>query len=99
MGKDTLQAVSASASKDGAGVTHISLTNIDPKKSKTISIDLGTSYKTVTGRILVSGDIKDYNSFANPEKIKPVPFNKANIKQNKLELTMPAASVLVLELK
>lgn len=97
--KDTLQAVSVSASKDSLGRTHISLTNIDDKKSKTISIDLGAAYKNVTGTILSSSALRDYNSFENAEKIKPAPFNKATIRQNKLDVVLPPASVVVLQLK
>lgn len=97
--KDTLQAVSVSASKDTLGRTHISLTNIDDKKSKTVSIDLGASYKNVSGRILASPSLRDHNSFENADKIKPVPFNKATLRQNKLEVVLPPASVVVLELK
>ncbi|MGZ5254086.1 MAG: alpha-L-arabinofuranosidase C-terminal domain-containing protein, partial [Flavitalea sp.] len=97
--KDTLQAVSVSASKDSLGRTHISLTNIDDKKSKTISIDLGSNYKEVSGRILSSPGLRDYNSFENSDKIKPAPFNKATIRQNKLEVVLPPASVVVLQLK
>lgn len=97
--KDTLQAVSVSASKDSLGRTHISLTNIDDKKSKTISIDLSSNYKNISGRILASPAVRDFNSFESPDKVKPVPFNKATFKNNKLEVVLPPASVVVLELK
>ena len=100
LGKDTLDAVSVSASKDKNGLTHISLVNIDSKKDQTISINVdGASYKTVHGRILQSGRLQDHNSFEQPSAIVPKPFTGATLKGNKLELMLPAFSVVVLELK
>jgi alpha-L-arabinofuranosidase len=100
LGNEKLPAVSASASVDGNGVTHISLVNIDPKKSQDISVDFyGTSYKTVGGRILTSGAIQDHNTFENPEKLKPAPYKEAQLKGNNLKVKLPPFSVVVLELK
>jgi alpha-N-arabinofuranosidase len=100
LGKDTLKAVNASASKDKNGVTHISLVNIDAGKAQDVSIDVtGANYKNVTGRILVSEKIQNYNSFENPEKIKPTIFSGANLNGSKLSVKLPPFSVVVLELK
>ena len=80
-GTDSLPAITVSASKDKNGVVHVSLTNIDPAKTNDISLDLdGTAFKTVTGRILSSGRLQDYNSFTNPDKIKPVAFTRCCFK-------------------
>ena len=92
-----LPAVSASASKDKDGVIHVSLVNIDPKKTQQITINLGDNKSgKVSGRILASGKLQDYNSFDQPDKIKPVPFNGAVLKDGVLKITMPTASVVVL---
>jgi alpha-L-arabinofuranosidase len=99
-GKEKLPAVSASASKDSTGLVHISLVNIDPKKTQDISIDLqGGNLKTVTGRILASDKLQDYNSFEAPDKIKPAAFTGATLKGKSLTVKMPPFSVVVLELK
>ena len=99
-GKEKLPAVSASASKDSTGLVHISLVNIDPKNTQDISIDLqGGNLKTVTGRILASAKLQDYNSFEAPDKIKPASFTGANLKGKSLSVKMPPFSVVVLELK
>lgn len=95
-----LPAVSVSASKDSLGRTHISLTNIDAKKTQDVSINLGSaSFKSVSGRVLTSGKLQDYNSFENPSKVAPVPFKGATIKGNTMTVKMPPYSVVVLELK
>ncbi|MEO5681525.1 MAG: alpha-L-arabinofuranosidase C-terminal domain-containing protein [Chitinophagaceae bacterium] len=100
MGKDSLPAISVSASKDKNGLVHVSLTNIDPSKNADISLDLdGTVFKQVSGRILASARLQDYNSFENPDKIKPAVFNGAGLKGNALQVKLPPASVVVLELK
>lgn len=98
-GKDTIPAISVSASRDKAGAIHISLVNIDPAKTRDLSLNLdGAAIKQVTGRILVSGKLQDHNSFEQPDKIKPANFTGASMKGNQLNVKMPAASVVVLTL-
>lgn len=95
-----LPAVSGSASVDSAGRTHVSLVNIDAQKKQTISLKIdGGKYSSVTGRILQSAKIQDYNSFDNPAKIQPAVFNGAKLDGNSLNVTLPPFSVVVLEMK
>ncbi|HPM31683.1 MAG TPA: alpha-L-arabinofuranosidase C-terminal domain-containing protein, partial [Chryseolinea sp.] len=98
-GKEKLPAISASASIDKNGVTHITLVNIDSKTAQDVSISLDSKYKTVAGRILASAKLQDHNSFDAPEKIKPVPFKGASLKDNTLNVKIPPFAVVVLELK
>jgi len=99
LGTEKLPAISASASKDKAGVVHISLVNIDPNKPQQVTINLGDIKPAqITGRILTSAKLQDYNSFTDPDKIKPEPFKGAVLKNGDLHITMPAASVVVLTL-
>jgi alpha-L-arabinofuranosidase len=99
-GNETLPAISASASKDKAGLIHISLVNIDAQKKQDVSIDLGNyPVSSVAGRILTSADIRDHNTFESPEKIKPVPFTASRMRSGVLTLQMPPFSIVVLELK
>jgi alpha-N-arabinofuranosidase len=100
MGKEKLKAISASASRDKNGVTHISLVNIDANNAQDVSIEVnGASFKTVTGRILTSDKMQNYNSFDNPDKIKPAIYSGASVSGNEIKLKIPAFSVVVLELK
>jgi alpha-N-arabinofuranosidase len=100
MGKERLKAISASASKDKNGITHISLVNVDANNAQDVSIEInGASYKSVTGRILTSDKIQNYNSFDNPDKIKPASFTGASLSDSVITLKIPAFSVVVLELK
>jgi alpha-N-arabinofuranosidase len=98
-GQDSLPAISVSASRDAQGFTHISLVNIDPGKPHLVRIHWpGPALKLDAGRILHSARIQDHNSFDEPEKIKPVAFSGAVIKDNVLDVDMPPASVIVLTL-
>jgi len=95
-----LPAVSASASKDSTGDIHISLVNIDPNKTQKVTLNLGAeNMKTVSGRVLASPKVQDYNSFDEPNKITPAVFKNAVITNKSLSVTLPPASVVVLTLK
>jgi alpha-N-arabinofuranosidase len=98
-GAEKLAAISASASTDKNGLTHISLVNIDPGHVRRVSVNLsGKKFSRVKGRILSSAKLQDYNSFNEPDKIKPADFNNAVIKNGSITISMPPASVIVLSL-
>jgi alpha-L-arabinofuranosidase len=95
---ETLPALSVSASKDKMGLVHISLVNIDSKKENVIEIDLNElGIKFISGQIIASSKLQDYNSFDTPTKIQPLAFKGFEIKKGKLKITIPAFSVVVLE--
>lgn len=99
MGKEMLPTISASASKAKDGKVHISLVNIDAKNAREITLDLkDLKAKVVSGRILTSAKIQDYNSFERPDAIKPAEFKNTSMKQGKLTVKLPPVSVVVLEL-
>ena len=94
----SLPALSASASKDKNGLVHISLVNVDSKKANTIEIDLKElGIKNVTGTVLTSPKLQDFNSFDNPTKIQPAVFKGFNVKSQKITVVIPAFSVVMLE--
>ncbi|RZK04368.1 MAG: alpha-N-arabinofuranosidase, partial [Flavobacterium sp.] len=97
---ESLPAVTASASIDAKGKTHISLVNIHPKEQQQITINTGkSSYKKLSGQILTSDNLRDYNSFSNTNKIQPKAFNKAKINGATLVVTLPPFSVVVVEVE
>jgi alpha-N-arabinofuranosidase len=94
-----LPAISASASKAKDGVVHVSLVNIDPDHPHTVSVNMhDAKFKEISGRILSSTKINDYNSAANPDKIQPKAFKGATMKGENLSVVLPPASVVVLSL-
>lgn len=95
---ESLPALSASASKDKKGLTHISLVNLDSKKENTVEIDLNEiGIKAVTGMLITSSKLQDFNSFDNPTKIQPIAFKGFEIKKGKLTVKVPPFSVIMLE--
>lgn len=92
--------VSATASRNKEGVVHISLSNVDLTESQDITLSLGDmSIKSVTGCILTSESIDDYNSFEHSDVVVPRDFKGAKIQKNGLQVKLPAKSIVVLEVK
>ncbi|MDN3547867.1 alpha-N-arabinofuranosidase [Mucilaginibacter aquaedulcis] len=94
-----IPAVNASASQDAAGKVHISLVNLDIHKPVTIT----TSFKdikwtTASGQVLTSANVTNVNTFNDPNKIHLSNFTGAKKDGEKLVVTLPAKSVVTLEL-
>ncbi|MCB0669531.1 MAG: alpha-N-arabinofuranosidase [Saprospiraceae bacterium] len=95
-----LPAISASASTDKMGVTHISLVNIDATQSKKLELAIyGKNFSSVTGEILHSDKLQDHNTFSDPERIKPIGFSEFELMDNGISVTLPPFSVVVLACK
>ena len=87
---------SAALKKDGAII--ISLANIDTDNAQTVEIQLdGKKTKILAGRILTCNAITDYNDFDQPAKVKPAIFKGAKIKQDEIQVKIPAKSIVVIE--
>jgi alpha-N-arabinofuranosidase len=97
--KKSIPAISASASIDKNDKIHISLANLNPGKSITVTCPLiGDSYKKITGEVLTGSAMNSFNSFENPEVVKPAVFSGYSLKDGILSITMPSKSVVVLEI-
>jgi alpha-N-arabinofuranosidase len=95
----SIPAVNISASEDASGKVHISLVNLDLHNSIDVSAGLGSiNWKKVSGQVLTSANITDINTFAQPDKLQPRPFNGAKKQGGNLAVTLPPKSVVVLEL-
>ncbi|MDB5233174.1 MAG: alpha-N-arabinofuranosidase, partial [Hymenobacter sp.] len=100
LGSEKIPALNASASKDGTGAVHISLVNLDPHKALQLETALaGVSWKTVTGRILTSPKVNDYNTFDKPGNVKLASFAGAKKRGDKLVVALPPQSLVMLELR
>ncbi|MDR3187953.1 MAG: alpha-N-arabinofuranosidase [Prevotellaceae bacterium] len=95
-----IDAVSVSASKDAAGKIHITLVNIDPNKAQNIDADLrGATTKKVSGKILTSAKITDHNTFDKPNAVAVADFKGAKLSGGKINIALPAKSVVMLEIE
>ncbi|HEX8419059.1 MAG TPA: alpha-L-arabinofuranosidase C-terminal domain-containing protein [Sphingomonas sp.] len=95
-----MKAVSASAVRGPDGVIHIGLTNVDPNRPASVSVKLdGVTGTGLTGRILTAAAMDAHNSFATPEVVKPIAFTGAALSAGMLTVTLPAKSVVMLDLR
>ncbi|HEY9226925.1 MAG TPA: alpha-L-arabinofuranosidase C-terminal domain-containing protein [Gemmatimonadaceae bacterium] len=100
VGVDSIPAVSASASRDRSGVIHVTMSNLDPTATRTVTVDIqGASATNVSGRVLAAERTDAHNTFERPEVVKPARFTDARIANGQLSVTLPARSVVVLELR
>jgi alpha-N-arabinofuranosidase len=94
-----LPAVNASASRDAAGKIHITLVNLDARNSINLSTEFkDLNWKSVTGQILTSGNVADINTFDKPYAVTEKAFNGARKNGDKLMVSLPARSIVALEL-
>ena len=98
-GKRQIPSVSASASVNKEGKVHISLANLNPNKAVSVACPvIGQTYKSVTAEILTAGEMNSFNSFENPDAVKPVAFKEFTYRDGILTINMPSKSVIVFEL-
>ena len=100
LGNQTLPALNVSASQDSLGVVHITLVNIDPTKTITLSTTLNqVKWTTVTGEVLTSGKLTDINTFDKPGNLKIAKFDGAQKQGAILNVVLPSKSVVLLTIK
>lgn len=99
-GNRRLPLVSATASRDKAGTVHLSVANADADREHDIVIDLqGLPARRAEGELLTAPALTAHNTFEKPDAVKPVPFGEVKVREGKLRLKLPPASVLALELR
>jgi alpha-N-arabinofuranosidase len=74
---------------------------VDPKKENSITLDLAALNATTVAKaeILTSKSFSDFNSFDNPNVVKPANFDGATVKKGELTVKLPPMSVVTVELK
>ncbi len=98
-GDEEIPAITASASEKD-GVVSITLCNLNPNKSESLSINLGTNeYSSVSGKIVTSEEMGDYNDFGKDPKVILNDLAVKKPKNGKLSMTLPSKSVVLIQLK
>ncbi|HPA87173.1 MAG TPA: alpha-L-arabinofuranosidase C-terminal domain-containing protein [Bacteroidales bacterium] len=98
-GERKIPSLSASASVDSEGRVHISLANLNPNKPIELACPvIGETFSKVTGEVLTADAINAHNTFEASDKVKPAAFKGHTYKNGVLTVTLPAKSVVVLEL-
>jgi alpha-L-arabinofuranosidase len=97
---EKIPAVSATAARATDGKVRLALVNVLPNETATVTCALaGLDAKSATGRILTAPAMDSHNTFAAPNTVVPQPFTDSVIANGKLTVTLPAKSVVVLELQ
>lgn len=100
LGDDRIQQLSVSASKDKSGKIHITIVNLHHREKAQLVCELrGMRAEKITGRILTAPSINAHNTFDNPEIVRPVVFKEVRLTSSGLNATLPAKSVVVLEIE
>ena len=74
----------------------------NPYLDKAVSVEVNFDElkpRSVSGEILKASAINAFNEFGKAPQVQPARFNGARVSGKKLTLTLPAASVVVLEIK
>jgi alpha-N-arabinofuranosidase len=91
-------AISASASVNGEGKLHITLSNANPHKDIGVNLFVrGVKGQGVQGRVLQGSRMNAHNTFDNLREVQPTGFNGAKLNADGLTVTMPKMSVVALE--
>jgi alpha-N-arabinofuranosidase len=90
--------ISATASQKD-GILTISLANTDLSNDFDIEIPINLKNAVISGEILTSANIDDYNDFDHPSTITLKDFNKAKLVKDTIKLTIPAKSIITLTIK
>jgi alpha-N-arabinofuranosidase len=94
-----ISSISASASMDKEGKVHVSLANLNPNKAVTVTCPIvGEAYKNLTGEVLTAPEMNSFNTFENPDAVKPASFKDFSYKNGMLTINMPSKSVVVIEM-
>jgi hypothetical protein len=92
--------ITASSSVDSTGKLHISMCNTHATSTHTVAISLtnAPSYTSCTGTIITGPAYNSYNNFDVAEAVNIKAFTGATLSGNMINVTMPAHSVVTLEL-
>ncbi|MGD0591271.1 MAG: alpha-L-arabinofuranosidase C-terminal domain-containing protein [Bacteroidota bacterium] len=98
-GAEKIPALNVSASKSKNGKIHISIVNLDPVNAQDLNCELrGTSVSNVSGEIITAEKMSAYNDFGKPEEVIIKTFTGARLQKEKVNIIVPAKSVVMLEL-
>jgi alpha-N-arabinofuranosidase len=98
-GDANVPSVIVSASRNAAGLIHISLVNARPDEPAKVTLKIaGVTPAEVSGRILSADEMDAHNTFERPNAVQPAALEGATVRGDTIEFTLPAKAVAVLAL-
>ena len=99
-GPNAVPQVNVSASRDRSGKTHVTLCNMSATASAEVVGELqGKRVRKLSGRVLTAAEMNAHNTFDQPQRVKTVGFDACKTIDKGFAATLPAKSVVVLELE
>ena len=99
VGDGEIPLTSASASIDKNNVLNITLCNLDASHEQQMKIDLkGGSYTKASAQIINGTEINAFNDFGKKEEVNISGFTGFKLKDQSIDLTMPAHAVILIQL-
>ena len=96
----TVDDFTAASSRDASGAIHVTLAN--PRLDKDVVVELSFDSlrpASVSGEILRGASISSHNEFGKPQAVAPVLLKGICKNGKKITIKLPAASVVVVEIK
>ena len=94
-----LPALSVSASRSADGKIHVSIVNPSLDKSQNVDLSFDDKVKGQgSAEILSAPAVNSFNDFDHPDTVAPQPFKVFRIQKNVVNVRIPPASIVVLEL-
>ena len=92
--------LNVSASKDASGKIHVSICNLNPNEEAKLNCEIrGAKTGKIKGQILTAEKMTSHNTFKKPEVVKPADFKSYEKTKKGFKATIPAKSIVVLEIK
>jgi alpha-L-arabinofuranosidase len=99
-GQTAVPSLNVSASRDAEGRLHLSIVNLDPNSAFEVTTTVaGHAVKSVEGEVLTAAAVNSLNTFDRPDLVKPARFDGFRLQGSQLTLSIPAKSVVMLELR
>jgi len=100
LGNASVPAISLAAARTASGTIAVAMVNLDPNAAAEVSVAISGARPTrVSGTVLTAAVMDARNTFAAPDAVHPVAFTAASIKGGVLSLTLPAKSIVVVNLR
>jgi alpha-N-arabinofuranosidase len=99
-GEFEMPAVHAAAARAQDGRLQLALTNLDPDEAARLTLTItGRPARLAGGTLLTAQAMNAINTFDKPDMVKPQPFKGARFSGERLQVELPAKSVVVLTLQ
>ena len=98
---ESLPQLSVSASKNGAGMVHVSLCNLDSRNAADVTLTLSGQQPItgVSGRIVTADTMQAHNTFAQPATVTATPLHALAYSGQQVQLQLPPMAVAVVAIQ